>query len=99
MQQQTTYIINELNQVKSWLEHVRSDAKQLIPLSDQQYAQTNTLTQLNDMARNAYYAYNGQTDPTTGQVVHAGILQISQQIQQLATFNLQACPTSGACTA
>ncbi len=98
-QKQITQIVNELSVVKVWLEQVRTDAKTLIPLSEQQYAQTSTLKLLNEMALGANYAYNGQTDPTTGQVIHAGIRQISQEIQQLATWNLQACPTNAVCTA
>jgi serine/threonine protein kinase len=97
MQKQASSINQQLVNVRGWLEQVRKDAQQLVMLSDQQYQQASTLALLNDMELNADYAYNGQINPTTGQVQHAGIRQIVNEIQQLVVFNLQPCPQGKAC--
>ena len=57
-------------------------------LNDQQLNQANTLSTFNDLANNAEFAYSGQVDPITLQVQHNGVVQIYNDIQRLATFQL-----------
>jgi hypothetical protein len=66
---------------------VRQDAKQLIAMSDTQLLSSDTLTILNDMMAQAFYAYVGQFDPSTGKV-QAGAVQIHYDIEHLATFDI-----------
>jgi len=80
-------IIEALNNAKTWLQQVRTDARQLIQMNATQLSQPSTLTMLNDMLSNATYAYIGQLNPQTDQVV-PGILQVHYDIQRLATLTI-----------
>jgi len=74
------------NMLHTWLEAVKKDAITL--LNDQQLNQANTLATFNNLADNAEYANSGQVDPITLQVQHNGVVQIYDEIQRLATFQL-----------
>jgi eukaryotic-like serine/threonine-protein kinase len=80
-----TKIIEALNNAKTWLGQVRGYAQQLVKMDAVQLAQPSTLTMLNNMLLDATYAYIGQLDPKTNQVV-PGVLQVHYDIQQLATL-------------
>ena len=80
-------IIESLNNAKTWLQQVRADVKQLLPLDATQLAQPSSLSLLNDMLTNATYAYIGKLDPQTNSVT-SGVLQAHYAIQQLATLTI-----------
>ena len=75
------------NHAKPWLEQVRMYAKQLVKMDRFQLAQPSTLTMLNEMLSYATYAYIGQLDPNTNNVV-PGVLQAHYLMQQLATLTI-----------
>src|SRR6266566_544974 len=85
--QLATQIDKDINNLSSWLEKVRSDAKQLVSMSDSQLLSQNSLAILNDLENYAGYTSNGQFDPNTNQTM-GGVLRIHQNIQRLATFNV-----------
>ncbi len=76
-----------MNLVRHWLEKVRQDAKQLVSMTDAQLLSQNTLSLLDDMMTQAFYAYVGQLDPSTNEV-QAGVIQINYDIERLATFDI-----------
>jgi hypothetical protein len=82
-----------INQVTSWLQLVRTDAKKLINTPDNQLLSPGALSLLNDMDTQAGYAYSGQLDPATNQT-QGGVLQIHHNIERLATFNVTAYTSS-----
>ena len=86
LRQHTAVILNSTGMLHTWLEAVKKDAITL--LNDQQLNQPNTLSTFNDLADNAEFAYSGQVDPITLQVQHNGVVQIYDEIQRLATFQL-----------
>ncbi len=73
--------------VQTWLENVRQDAKRLVSMTDAQVLQPSTQFILDDMVTQANYALVGQLDPTTDEV-QPGVVQIYDDIQRLATFNV-----------
>jgi hypothetical protein len=81
-------ILQELEQVKSWLQRVHSDATQLLNLTNQQFMQPQIQSLLDDLALQANLAYNGQNDLSAGSVQHPGMAQISSDMQRLATFDV-----------
>jgi hypothetical protein len=85
MRKLATQIIEALNNAKTWLKQVRGYAQQLVKMDATQLAQPSTLTMLDNMLTNATYAYIGQLDPKTDQVV-PGVLQVHYDVQQLATL-------------
>jgi len=87
MRRLATQIIEALNNAKTWLQQVRGYAQQLVKMDAAQLAQPSTLTMLDNMLTNATYAYIGQLNPKTNQVV-PGVLQVHYDIQQLATLTL-----------
>jgi serine/threonine protein kinase len=80
-------IINELHNATVWLKNVRADAQQLVKMDAVQLSQQSTQFMLDDMLKNATYAYIGQLNPSTNQVV-PGVLQVHYDIQKLATLNI-----------
>ncbi|HVB75135.1 MAG TPA: protein kinase [Ktedonobacteraceae bacterium] len=83
----TAQIIESLNNAKTWLQQVRGFARQLVQMNALQLSQPSTLTMLNSMLSDATYAYIGQLDPNTNQVV-PGVLQVHYNIQRLATLTI-----------
>ena len=84
-----TQMIEALNNAKAWLQQVRASVKQLISMNAAQLSQPSTLLILDNMLQYATYAYVGQLDPKTDQVV-PGILQVHYDVQQLATLAMTA---------
>jgi hypothetical protein len=82
-----TQIISALNNAKMWLGQVRTYAKQLVTMDAAQLAQPSTVSLLDNMLLYATYAYIGQLDPKSDQVL-SGVLQIHYDIAKLATFTL-----------
>src|SRR5207249_9251298 len=76
--------------VAGWLARVRTNAQQLVLMSDQQLAQPTTRDELLDtMANDALSAFAGRIDPNTGNV-QEGVIQLHYDIQRLATFDIQS---------
>jgi eukaryotic-like serine/threonine-protein kinase len=82
-----TRIIEALNNAGKWLVQVRMLARQLVIMNADQLSQPTTLTMLNNLLADTTYAYIGQLNPKTNQVV-PGILQAHYDIQRLATLTI-----------
>jgi serine/threonine protein kinase len=82
-----TQIIEALSNAKTWLQQVRGYAQKLVKMDATQLSQPSTLTMLNNMLSNATYAYIGQLNPATNQVL-PGVLQVHYDIQQLANLTI-----------
>jgi hypothetical protein len=80
-------IVDVLNNVKGWLQQVRTDAKQLFNMTPDQLAQPAARALLDDLVTQATYAYIGQLDPTTN-TIKPGVLQIHYDVLKLATFDI-----------
>jgi hypothetical protein len=91
---QVAAIVAALDNVKSWLIEVHHDAFQIMKMSNTQLSQPATLSLLNDMIDNATNAFSGQPDPVTGQM-REGVTWIHDQIQSLATLNVQRITIAG----
>ena len=76
--------------MQAWLKAVHTDAKQLVNMNDSQLSQPAALSLLNDMLTQAKIALVGQFDPNTS-TVKAGVAQIHDNIQGLATFDVAPC--------
>ena len=83
----TAQIITAVNNAKGWLLKAHSDAAQLFKLDNTQMMQPGAAALIDDLTTQITYAYIGQLDPTTNQIV-PGVLQMHYEIQQLATFTL-----------
>lgn len=75
------------NNVKPWLEQVRTYAQQLVKMDSVQLEQPSSLTMLDNMLSYATYAYIGKLDPNNNTVV-PGVLQAHYLMQQLATLTI-----------
>jgi len=82
-----TEIVQALNNAGRWLDQSRMLAKQLVSMNQDQLAQPTTLTMLDTLLTDTTYAYIGQLNPNTNQVL-PGVLQVHYDIQRLATFNI-----------
>ncbi|HLJ32373.1 MAG TPA: protein kinase [Ktedonobacteraceae bacterium] len=82
-----------INNVQAWLEAVHADAVKLVNMDDNQLSQPGTASIFNDMFSQATYAFVGQFDPNTG-AVKEGVVQIRNNIQKLATFDVTQCTTT-----
>jgi hypothetical protein len=80
-------IIAALNNVQLWLEKLRTDAKQIVAMTDNQLAQPAAFDLLNDMVVQANHAYVGNIDPVTGEMLQ-GVTWIHDQLQTLATLTV-----------
>ncbi|MFL5629430.1 MAG: protein kinase domain-containing protein [Ktedonobacteraceae bacterium] len=80
-------IIVALDNVKGWLQQVRTDARQLFHMTPNQLAQPAARAILNDLVTQATYAYIGQLDPITN-TVKPGVLQAHYNVLKLATFDI-----------
>ena len=87
-------MIEALNNAKTWLQQVRTYAQQLEAMNITQLGQPATLTLLDNMLQNATYAYVGQLDPKTDQVIPA-VLKVHYDVQKLAVLTVSGnLPTS-----
>jgi eukaryotic-like serine/threonine-protein kinase len=82
-----TEIVQALNNAGRWLVQTRMLAKQLVNMNADQLAQPTTLTMLDNLLTDTTYAYIGQLNPNTNQVI-PGVLQVHYDIQKLATLNI-----------
>jgi hypothetical protein len=87
IQEHADQILAAANTVNGWFEQIRQDAKQLAAMKDEQLQQQQTSTLLNDIAKNANFALNGEFDQTTGNL-QMGIERIYEAIQGLATMDI-----------
>jgi eukaryotic-like serine/threonine-protein kinase len=82
-----TEIIKALSNATKWLKETRVLAQQLVNMDANQLAQPTTLTMLDNLLTDTTYAYIGQLDPNTNQVV-PGVLQVHYDIQRLAALTI-----------
>ena len=80
-------IVVAIENAKGWLQHVRTDAKQLFNMSPDQLAQPAARAVLDDLVTQVTYAYIGQPDPITG-IIKPGVLQAHYDVLKLATFDI-----------
>jgi serine/threonine protein kinase len=85
----STQMIEGLNNAKAWLQQVRTYAKQLLSMNATQLSQPTSLSMLDNMLQYATYAYVGQLDPKSDQVI-PGVLQIHYDVQKLAVLTVTA---------
>ena len=77
-----------VNKVRKYLENVRQDAKELLSMTNTQLLTQESLSMLDDMVTQAFYAYAGQLDPSTNKV-QEGVSQINYDVIRLATFDIE----------
>ncbi len=77
-----------LNVLSQTLQLVRTDARQLMAMSQDELLSNNALSLLTDMATQADYAFNGQRNGNTNQM-QGGAVQIYRNSQRLATFDVK----------
>jgi eukaryotic-like serine/threonine-protein kinase len=87
MREQAAQILAAANMVNGWFEQIRQDARQLAAMRDEQLQKQQTLTLLNDIAKNANFALNGEIDPVTGNT-QMGVERMYEAIQNLATMDI-----------
>jgi hypothetical protein len=80
-------IIVALDDVKGWLQQVRTDAKLLVHMTPDQLAQPAARDVLDDLVTQTIFAYIGQLDPITG-TIKPGVLQAHYNVLKLATFDI-----------
>ena len=77
-----------LAQVRTWLDQMyRQDVLHLLALSDSDLLQSSTQSYFDDMKTLSNDVYNGQTPSSK-----LGMVQMSNDLQHLATFDILACP-------
>jgi hypothetical protein len=81
-----------IDKVRSRLEQVHQDVKQLLTMTPDQLSQPSTLPLLDDMVTQTQLAYSGQTDPLTGQN-QGGVIWICNDIQRMANFEVKPYPS------
>lgn len=91
-------ISEDINNVQVWLNAVHADAVQLVHMNNTQLSQPGTLSILNDLFNQANTAFVGQFDPNTS-TVREGVVQIHNDIQGLATFDVSPCTINSGKTA
>ena len=85
MRKLATRIIDALTNAAKWLKEARMYARQLAQMNNNQLAQPEALTMINNLLTDVTYAYIGQLNPKTNMVV-PGVLQVHYDVQQLATL-------------
>jgi hypothetical protein len=87
MQVQAAQILASVNIVNGWFKQIRKDAIQLVAMKDEQLQNQQISTLLNDIAKNANFALNGEFDQVTGNT-QMGVERIYEAIQGLATMDI-----------
>lgn len=82
---EATRLLGVLNAINATLEQVRRDAKHLMSMTDAQLLQPASFSTITDLVAQATRAYSGQIGATQ-QVQQEGVVQVSLDIQRLATF-------------
>ena len=86
------HLIDNLDQVTAWLDSLyQNDILHLITLSDDQLLQASAQSFFDDMRTSAQKAYNGSTPSAK-----LGVVQFSNDVQHLPTFDIQLCPRNSA---
>lgn len=80
-------ISQDLNDVTGWLKQVHDDAKQLLNMTSVQLLSPSSLSILDNMETQAFFAYAGRLDPATNKM-QRGVAEIHYDIQRLATFDI-----------
>jgi len=83
-------ITQAINNVQGWLEAVHTDAVTLEKMNNSQMSQPAALSIFDDLFTQANHAFFGQFDPNTN-TVKEGVVQIHNNIQRLATFDVTPC--------
>ena len=86
-------ITQAIDNVQGRLEAVHTDAVQLEKMDNSQMSQSAALSILNDLFTQANHAFLGQFDPNTN-TVKEGVVQIHNNIQKLATFDVMSCTSN-----
>ncbi len=87
LQAQAEQIRAAINRVKSWLIRLQQDAMAMMRMNDAQLVQPAAGALLSDIILQARWAYTGQLDPVTGNML-GGIGYLYDSIQRLATFDV-----------
>jgi serine/threonine protein kinase len=87
MQTQAEQIVMAINRVKGWLNQVQRDAIALVRMTDSQLLMPSAVGLLSDLILKTRYAYAGQLDPLTGNML-GGVVYIYDGIQHLASFDV-----------
>jgi len=85
--QSGSHIVNALNTARSALQRVHDDDKTLASMSNTQLTQSSSLTLLDDMVTQSYYAYTGYPDQHTLQT-QGGAIWIYSAIQRLVDYSV-----------
>jgi hypothetical protein len=88
IQTEAAQIVAAINRVKGWLNQMQQDAIALMSMTDTQLLMPPAVGLLNDLILQARYAYAGQLDPLTGNIL-GGTMYIYDSIQHLATFDVR----------
>jgi serine/threonine protein kinase len=83
-------ITQAIDNVQNWLEAVHADAAKLEKMDNGQMSQPGALSIFDDLFTQANRAFVGQFDPNTS-TVKEGVVQIHNNIQKLATFDVTPC--------
>jgi eukaryotic-like serine/threonine-protein kinase len=87
MQSQAEQIAAAIHRVQGWLNQMQRDAKALMRMTDKQLLMPPAVRLLSNLMLQARYAYAGQLDPLTGNML-GGAVYIYDSIQSLATFDV-----------
>ncbi len=87
MQTQAEQIVMAINRVKGWLNQMQRDAIALMRMTDSQLLMHSAVGLLSDLILQTRYAYAGQMDPLTGNML-GGVVYIYDGIQHLASFDV-----------
>ncbi|MFL5627472.1 MAG: serine/threonine protein kinase [Ktedonobacteraceae bacterium] len=87
LRMQAEQIKTAINRVKFWLNRLQRDAMVMMRMKDAQLLQPAGAALLGDIVLQARYAYTGQLDPVTGNML-GGIGYIYDSIQRLSTFDV-----------
>ena len=90
-------ISEDIDNVNTWLQTVRTDALQLYHMTNDQLLGEAGRSLLDDLATQANNAFVGQINPFSHQV-REGVVQIHYKIQRLATFDVRACTSADPCS-
>lgn len=88
MRQKIAPLIAALANIDHWLSNVRTNAIELVNMSDEELLnEPETLDLINAMIDNANHAYTGEMDPITNEM-REGATWVNRQMQTLATLNI-----------
>ena len=83
-----------MSNVQSWLENLRTDARQIVAMPDSSLSSPAAFALLNDIVDSANKAYTGDITPSTNQV-REGVTWIHDHMQALATLAVTSYTNQG----